>query len=65
MHFENLIKGVRIFAGVSKSTTGGTGSITFSSLAFFNSDSPASEICLTILSSVTNPTGSLPTKTGT
>ena len=65
MHFENLIKGTRTFAGVSKSIIGGADSMTSFSLAFFNSDSPASEICLTILSSVTNPTGSLPTKTGT
>ena len=40
IHFEYLIKGTNTFAGVSKSTIGGIGSIVFSSFDFFNSASP-------------------------
>jgi len=60
MHFEYLIKGTRTFAGVSKSTIGGTGSIVAASFAFFNSASPKSAKCFTIPSSdITQTTSEL------
>ena len=64
MHFEYLINGTKTFAGVSKSTIGGIGSIVSDNLAFLSSASPLSAKCFTIPSSDITPAISEPLKTG-
>ena len=64
MHLEYLINGTSTFAGVSKSTIGGTESMVSASFAFFNYVSPKSARCFTIPSSETTPTMSELLKTG-
>ena len=58
IHFEYLISGTKTFAGVSKSTIGGMGSIVSANFDFFKSASPLSAKCFTIPSSDTTPTTS-------